>query len=125
MSTNEPLTSFHSLSFMKNGQNLSQFLLRPSMKFGSKLQKFFIAKNFFFDQILFCFVLFTTKIFCSTCISQLPNNAILPKSKQSRENKLTALHCRSWLSSSFRCDQIHKGQKYYFGHTLMCYLDWT
>ncbi len=29
------------------------------------------------------------------------------------------------LSSSFRCDQIYKYEKYDFGHTLLCYLSRT
>jgi hypothetical protein len=29
------------------------------------------------------------------------------------------------LSSSFRRDQIYNGHRYYFGHTLLCYLSWT
>jgi len=44
-------------------------------------------------------------------------------------NKLASeaglLNKRLMLSSSFRCDQIHKYEKYDFGHTLLCYLSRT
>ncbi len=57
-----PLTSFCKLLFMQNGQNLSQVLFKPYMKFGGILQKFNKTKTSFY-KILCYFVSFMTEVF--------------------------------------------------------------
>jgi hypothetical protein len=57
-------------------------------------------------------------------------NLATPKAAAKREhlfNKPEAglLNKRLMLSSSFRCDQIHKYEINDFGHTLLCYLSRT
>ncbi len=57
---------------MQNGQDLRQILLRPLMKFGGKVQKIFWTQPFILDQILYRFISFFNKIFCSAQVLQLP-----------------------------------------------------
>ncbi len=72
LSINKPFASFRSLSFVKNGQNLSQLLLTPLIKIGSKNWKIFWTQSFYIRHILYHFVSFMNKKFCSAWISQLP-----------------------------------------------------
>ncbi len=72
LSINKPFALFRSLSFVKNRQNLSRLLLRPFTKFGVKVWKIFWTRSFYIRHILYHFVSFMNKKFCSAWISQLP-----------------------------------------------------
>ena len=57
---------------MQIGKHFWQLLLWPLLKFGDKVQKIFWTQTFGLDWIWFCFVSFTSEIFCSAQISHLP-----------------------------------------------------